>query len=66
MSYLDDFKQDSKNVVQFQPEKMLENSRITLNEEIKPPPPVIQVDNLTPHPVTIFTEGNISVIQGKA
>jgi len=47
-------------------EKKLESARITLSEKIKPPPPVIQIDNMTVKPITIFTEGNISVIQGKA
>jgi len=47
-------------------EKKLENSRITIDHELKPPPPVIQVDNKSLNPVTIFTEGNISVIKGRA
>lgn len=45
---------------------LLESVRIDLNQEIKPPPPVIQIDDKGLHPVTIMTEGNISVIQGKA
>ena len=47
-------------------EKKLESARITLDADLKPPPPVIQVDNQSVKPITIFTEGNISVIQGRA
>jgi hypothetical protein len=47
-------------------EALLKSVRIDLSREIKPPPPVIQIDNKDAKPVTIFTEGNISVIQGKA
>jgi hypothetical protein len=66
-NYIENFKQDAEKVVEMsQPELLLEKARITLDEEIKPPPPVIQVDNLCAKPVTIMTEGNISVIQGKA
>lgn len=46
-------------------ESLLEGVRIDLSKEIQPPPPVIQIDN-TDRYVTVFTEGNISVIQGKA
>lgn len=66
MEYLDSFKEDVKKVEQSQPEIMLESARITIDKDIKPPPPVIQIDNLSVYPVTIFTEGNISVIKGKA
>lgn len=44
----------------------LTKAQIKLEDEIKPPPPVIQLDNYGLEPVTIFTEGNLSVIQGKA
>ena len=64
--YIESFSDDSAKVVESQPKKLLEKARITLDCEIKPPPPVIQVDNRTMHPVTIFTEGNISVIKGRA
>ena len=65
--YFNQFERDSKDVSNLiNPSKILESARITLNEEIKPPPPVIQVDNLSVYPITIMTEGNISVIQGKA
>jgi hypothetical protein len=64
--YLDKLEEDRAKVIKSQPEIMLESSRITLNGEIKPPPPVIQVDNLSPYPITIFSEANISVIKGRA
>lgn len=64
--YINQFKEDAKKVEQSQPEIMLESARITIDKDIKPPPPVIQIDNLSVYPVTIFTEGNISVIKGKA
>lgn len=44
----------------------LESARITISKDIKPPPPVIQIDNMEMYPVTIMTEGNISVIKGRA
>lgn len=66
IDYLDGYKNDAKKVVESQPENLLTKARITLDEHIKPPPPVIQIDNQTAKPVTIFTEGNISVISGKA
>jgi hypothetical protein len=66
IDYIKNFKDDSKKVVEETPEKLLESARITLGEKIKPPPPVIQVDNLGIYPITIMTEGNISVIKGKA
>lgn len=65
-NYIDGFNEDSTKVVESQPQKLLEKARITLDEQIKPPPPVIQVDNRTAIPVTVFTEGNISVIKGRA
>lgn len=53
-------------IEQIDAEKLLESVRIDLSKEIEPPPPVIQIDNFMANPITIFTEGNISVIQGKA
>ena len=47
-------------------ETMLKSVQIDLSIEIKPPPPVIRIDDCNERHVTIFTEGNISVIQGKA
>lgn len=44
----------------------IESARITITNDIKPPPPVIQIDNMETYPVTIMTEGNISVIKGRA
>ena len=66
MNYIQQLEQDQKMIIESQPDKMLESARISINDKLKPPPPVIQVDNKTVYPVTIFTEGNISVIQGKA
>ena len=65
-SHIEDFINIQQDVDESQPEQLLSKARILINEEIKPPPPVIQIDNLTAKPVTIMTEGNISVIQGKA
>jgi len=65
-NYLQSFEQDIDAILDSQPAQRLEYARITLQGEIKPPPPVIQVDNLSVKPITIMTEGNISVIQGKA
>jgi len=64
--HINDFIESQQQVVDSAPEKLLEGARITLSETLEPPPPVIQVDNMTAYPVTIFTEGNVSVIQGKA
>lgn len=67
MNYLEQYKSEVKQVadsLDFQGK--LEASRVTLAKELKPPPPVIQIDNLSTHPVTICTEGNISVIKGRA
>jgi hypothetical protein len=44
----------------------LEKCRISIHDNIKEPPPVIQVDNLSQWPVTIMTKGNISVVKGQA
>lgn len=65
--YLNDFKKDVENIKEsLDIPKKLDLSRISLDNELKPPPPVIQIDNMTEYPVTIFTEGNISVIKGIA
>ena len=64
--YLDQFENDSKSIIEDTPEKLLESSRITLSSDIKPPPPVLQIDNNTVNPVTICTKGNISIIKGRA
>lgn len=55
-----------KDFEEKQEEVLLKKHRITISDDIKPPPPVLQVDNMTQFPVTIFTEGNLSVISGKA
>ena len=64
--YINQYKADANDVIEKTPEKLLESSRITLDADIKPPPPVIQIDNFSVYPVTIMTEGNVSVIKGKA
>jgi len=64
--YINQYKSDANDVIEKTPEKLLESSRITLDADIKPPPPVIQIDNFSVYPVTIMTEGNVSVIKGKA
>lgn len=66
MSYVENLINSQNEVIKSQPETLLEAARITLSETIKPPPPVIQIDNMGVDPITIFTEGNISVIKGRA
>lgn len=67
MNYLENYNKDVKQIAaSLDFNQKLEAARITLNEELKPPPPVLQIDNMTEHPVTICTEGNISVIKGIA
>lgn len=66
MEYLKVMEKDRISVVDDSPEKRFERSRITLNKTLKPPPPVIQIDDKEEHPVTIMTEGNISMLIGKA
>lgn len=44
----------------------LESCKITLSSQLKPPPPVIQIESDFAQPITICTEGNISVIKGRA
>ena len=63
MESMEDFQkgfEESKEV------NLLKKHRITITDKIDPPPPVLQIDNMTQFPVTIFTEGNLSVISGKA
>jgi len=65
MTYIEGFEEDAKRVTQeLTVADKLAKAQITLDKEIKPPPPVIQVDNKELEPITIFTEGNLSVIQG--
>jgi len=66
MNYLKDLKESQNEVIENQPQKLLEAARITLNETIAKPPPVIQIDNMTVNDITILTEGNISIIKGRA
>lgn len=65
--YAEEFEDDALKVTK-EPEEqiMLQSVQIRFDAEIKPPPPVIQIDNMEINPVTIFTEGNISVIKGRA
>lgn len=66
-NYLESYKKEVLEIAaSFDFNQRLESARITLNNELKPPPPVIQIDNNTMHHVTICTEGNISVIKGIA
>lgn len=66
-NYLENFKSDIKQIAaSLDFNQRLEAARITLNSELKPPPPVLQIDNFSQYPVTICTEGNISVIKGIA
>lgn len=44
----------------------LAKAQIHLSDKIDPPPPVIQIDDKKEEWVTVFTEGNLSVIQGRA
>ena len=65
--YLNKYNQDVKQVADsLDFVSRLESARITLNAEIKPPPPVLQIESDFTQPVTICTEGNISVIKGRA
>lgn len=45
---------------------VIEKCEVRLTDDIKPPPPVLQVDVKTNHHVTIMTKGNISVFKGQA
>jgi len=73
MTYLESFERDQKEFTESDKKKReeeikskLSKAQIKFEDEIKPPPPVIQLDNYGLEPITIFTEGNLSVIQGKA
>jgi len=67
MNYLENYNKDVKAIAaSFDFNQRLEAARITLTNELKPPPPVLQIDNMGINPVTICTEGNISVIKGIA
>ena len=63
MESMKDFQQDFTENSEV---SLLKKHRITISKNIDPPPPVLQIDNQTQFPVTIFTEGNLSVISGKA
>jgi len=67
MDYLENYNKDVKAIAaSFDFNQRLEAARITLAKELQPPPPVLQIDNMGMNPVTICTEGNISVIKGIA
>ncbi len=63
MEKMEDFQKDFSENSEV---NLLKKHRISITDNIKPPPPVLQVDDRTQFPVTIFTEGNLSVISGKA
>lgn len=67
MNYIEQFKQDQARIQESLdiPGK-LAKSQIKLSAEIKPPPPVMQIDDGREYMTTIFTEGNISLMQGQA
>lgn len=65
--YLESYKKEVQQVADsLDFVKKLESARISLTAEIKPPPPVLQIESDFAQPVTICTEGNISVIKGRA
>lgn len=71
MTYLESFERNQKEFTESDKKiheeeikSKLSKAQIKFEDEIKPPPPVIQLDNQGLMPVTIFTEGNLSVIQG--
>ena len=63
MESMQDFQ---KTFAEKEPVALLKKHRITTKNDIKAPPYVVQIDNKTEYPLTIFTEGNLSVISGKA
>lgn len=66
-NYLESYKQEVTQIAEsLDFENKLESCRITLSAELKPPPPVLQIESEFSQPVTICTEGNISVIKGRA
>lgn len=66
-NYLESYKKEVQQVADsLDFVKKLESARISLTAEIKPPPPVLQIESDFVQPVTICTEGNISVIKGRA
>lgn len=66
-NYLESYKQEVTQIAEsLDFVKKLESARISLTAEIKPPPPVLQIESDFAQPVTICTEGNISVIKGRA
>lgn len=65
--YLESYKKEVQQVADsLDFVKKLESARISLTSELKPPPPVLQIESDFAQPVTICTEGNISVIKGRA
>ena len=66
-NYLESYKKEVQQVADsLDFVKKLESARISLTAELKPPPPVLQIESDFAQPVTICTEGNISVIKGRA
>lgn len=66
MTKLESMAEFQKEFDDSQEANILRKHRISIDEDLKPPPPVVQIDDKTQFPVTIFTEGNLSVISGKA
>lgn len=67
MNYLENYNNDVNKIASsLDFEQKLESARVSLSNKLTPPPPVLQIDNMSEHPVTICTEGNISVIKGIA
>jgi hypothetical protein len=66
-NYLNQFEQDANLISEsLNIDEKLAKAQIELNVNLKPPPPILQIDNFGMTPITIMTEGNISVIQGQA
>ena len=67
MSYIDSYEKDVKAIAgSLDFGEKLSRSQIKLDEKITPPPSVLGIDDKDMQPVTIFTEGNLSIIQGQA
>jgi len=67
MNYLENYNNDVIKIASsLNFEQKLESARVSLSNKLTQPPPVLQIDNMSEHLVTICTEGNISVIKGIA
>ena len=64
MNYLENYNNDVIKIASsLNFEQKLESARVSLSNKLTQPPPVLQIDNMSEHLVTICTEGNISVIK---